>query len=276
MFKNQVFHLKVSLLISIVILGFGVLLWMEPIAQDAGYHLFADAEKHLNIENMKNVLSNLFFVAAGFIGLVRIRRLPPFSTARMWQFFFWAILFVGFGSAYYHLKPDNNNLVWDRLPMTLGFTTLTSCIIAERISLKTGRILFLPSIAAGISSVFYWWLTENAGIGDLRPYILIQYLPMLLIPLILLLFPQKSNKFYWLLFVSYILAKIFELQDDAIFALTNMKISGHTLKHLTVGAGLLFFSVSSTKRQKETSLSGHKYKMTEQEHPLTTSTTLVE
>ncbi len=44
-----------------------------------------------------------------------------------------------------------------------------------------------------MGSVWYWHFTESQGRGDLRPYIVVQFLPMLLIPAILLLFPARFS-----------------------------------------------------------------------------------
>lgn len=35
-----------------------------------------------------------------------------------WIFFFIGVAAVGFGSSYYHLKPNDARLVWDRLPVS--------------------------------------------------------------------------------------------------------------------------------------------------------------
>ena len=79
-----------------------------------------------------------------------------------------AYLLTGFGSAYYHLEPNNPTLVWDRLPMTIGFMSLFALIFAERIDDGLGRKLF-PWLVAGFASVLYWHLAD-----DLRPYLLMQ------------------------------------------------------------------------------------------------------
>jgi hypothetical protein len=88
-------------------------------------------------------------------------------------------------------------------------------------------------LALGLASVGYWALTENAGGGDLRLYALVQFLPVILIPLILVLY--KPARIYasslWLLILLYIFAKLFELFDLQVFVLTGI-VSGHTIKHV--------------------------------------------
>lgn len=127
--------------------------------------------------------------------------------------------------------------------MTLGFASLIVGLSEERFGLRAGRLLFGPLVLSGAFSVLYWWFTERAGNGDLRPYILVQFLPMLLIPLTIILFPKdaRHDRPYWILLISYIMAKFFEWQDGTVFMLTGHLVSGHALKHLAAAAGLLLF-----------------------------------
>ena len=74
------------------------------------------------------------------------------------------------GSGYYHLHPNNETLVWDRLPMAIGFLALLAAILCERLIFHEmlRHFLFLLPIA-GAPTVFYWQATERHGNGDLRP-----------------------------------------------------------------------------------------------------------
>jgi hypothetical protein len=87
-------------------------------------------------------------------------------------------------------------------------------------------------LSIGIASVYYWEYTERSGHGDLRAYAIVQFLPMLLIPIIFLLFHQRHlpSKNIIPIFLWYILAKVCEHFDEAIFHYNF--ISGHSLKHL--------------------------------------------
>src|SRR5262249_54819854 len=97
---------------------------------------------------------------------------------------------------------------------------------------RTGLWLLPVLVAAGLASVLYWHFTEQAGHGDLRPYYLVQIVPMVTIPL-MLLFPSRYTRTGDLFIVVglYALAKVFEFRDGPIFAWGEL-ISGHTLKHL--------------------------------------------
>jgi hypothetical protein len=119
--------------------------------------------------------------------------------------------------------------------MTVAFMALLSAFITDRIHTRVGVVVMLPLLLAiGIVTVMYWHVTEAAGHGDLRPYGLVQFYPMLAIPLICLLFPGRhtTGKHVFYMAVWYSLAKICEHFDGEIFALLGETVSGHTLKHI--------------------------------------------
>ncbi len=238
----QSFRMCVLLILGLGIVATATVLLLPPIPQDPAYHDFADQRTILGIPNMLNVASNAFFIVVGALGVIFLLRQWPMRQGgpligpwERWPFLvlFGGVGLTGFGSAYYHLVPTNATLFWDRLPMTIAFMSFFAAIIAERISLSAGRWLFLPLVAAGMGSVVYWQLGELQGAGDLRFYGLIQFFPLLAIPLMLLLFPPRYTRTGDLFGVVglYALAKIFELLDAQIFALGRL-VSGHTLKHL--------------------------------------------
>ena len=185
--------------------------------------------------NALNVLSNLPFVVVGAWGLVFVLRHKAFvgelSTA--YAAFFLGIFLTGFGSGYYHLAPANGTLVWDRLPMTIGFAGLFSVVIGEFVSRRLARRLLLPLLVVGAGSVAYWTITEGRGAGDLRPYAVAQFLPMLLTPFILAFRGRglRTARYFWAVILFYVLAKIAEFYDAEVFSTLRI-ISGHSLKHL--------------------------------------------
>jgi hypothetical protein len=142
------------------------------------------------------------------------------------------VALVALGSGWYHLAPSNASLAWDRLPMTVAFMAFFGALIADRISWTLGRALLWPLVVAGIGSIAWWLRSEAAGAGDLRAYALVQFLPVVLAPLILLLWRDGSlsARPLWLAFAAYALAKVAEHFDAAILAATGM--GGHALKHL--------------------------------------------
>jgi hypothetical protein len=209
------------------------MLLLDPIPQDPAYHAFADGQARLGVPNFWNVATNLPFLVAGTLGWLRIRRLASAGLATHYRVLCTAVALVAFGSGWYHLEPSNATLVWDRLPMTVAFMAFLSALVADRISWVLGRALLWPLVVAGIASIAWWVRTEAAGAGDLRAYALVQFLPLLLAPLILALWRggSLSARKLWLAFGAYAAAKLVEHFDAAILAATG-SVGGHALKHL--------------------------------------------
>jgi hypothetical protein len=205
---------------------------LEPVPQDPAYHRFADAREYFGIPNFWNVATNLPFLAAGALGLMQHGRLASPPLATHYRVFCAGVALVAFGSGWYHLAPSNATLVWDRLPMTVAFMAFFGALIADRISWFAGRALLWPLVVAGLASIAWWVRTEVAGAGDLRAYGLVQFLPVLLAPLILWLWRDGSlsGRQLGYAFAAYVVAKLAEHFDAAIYAVTDF--GGHAVKHL--------------------------------------------
>jgi uncharacterized integral membrane protein len=108
----------------------------------------------------------------------------------------------------------------------------------------------LYKVHTGLLSIFYWYFGELHDIGDLRWYVLVQFVLLLLLLVFLVsslrIFQQQYG--YWCLFAAYILAKLSEHFDASMFAHTSGIISGHTLKHLLSAAGLYLLITCFQKR----------------------------
>ena len=219
----------------------------DPVAQDPLYHQFIDQRSFVGVPNFLNVVSNLPFLCVAAWGLVFVARhgdavVPGMKIA--WMVFFTGIALTTFGSGYYHLRPGNESLVLDRLPMTIGFMSLVAIVVAEYGSERVGKAILLPLLLTGFASVMYWSYTESLGVGDLRPYAIVQFLPILLVPITLLIFPSRSDlgRYIWLMIGFYLAAKLFELFDDDIYAAGEL-VSGHSIKHVVASlapASLLY------------------------------------
>jgi hypothetical protein len=240
--------IRIVTLLALAALATAIVAMQAPIEQSEDYHRFADGRTLAGFPNFWNVASNLGFIAAGLYGLsVYFRSAPAIDRVLRPAYFtiFAGAVLIGLGSGYYHYAPDTPRLVWDRLPMTITFMGIFAVVIGEYIDSRWGARLFLPLGILGIASVAYWDFTEQAGQGDLRPYALVQFLPMLLIPLILLLFRpgRLSAPHIWGVLGVYAAAKACELYDHGLLAITGL--SGHTFKHLVaaVGIGLLALAV---------------------------------
>jgi len=212
---------------------------VAPKAQDQGYHLFADTEPLGPVPNALNVLSNLAFLAAGLWGLSAVsatRAARAFEDPREsqpWTVFFAAIAATAFGSAWYHAAPDDARLFWDRLPMTIAFSSLVAAVLAERVDAQAGRRLLVPLVGAGVAAILAWRF-----LGDLRPYIFLQAFSILVVLAALLFFPSPYPHGRWLagLVAGYAAALFFEVFDRQVKAVLGFT-GGHPLKHLAAAAG---------------------------------------
>lgn len=238
----------------------GAIMWvvLGPTPQPLSYHDFADTRVWLGIPNVGDVLTNLAFIIVGAWGL-RFLGQPERSSRcfidererQLFQWLFLGVFLTGFGSGWYHLNPHNDSLVWDRIPMAIGFMSIVAIMLAERVNLRLGLALLLPLIAIGVGTVFWWIWTEHAGHGDLRAYVFVQFYPMITIALMLLLLPTPYTRgnFYWGLFVFYGAAKAAEILDHQIFGWTQDAISGHSVKHLCAAAGAAWILLMLWLRQ---------------------------
>lgn len=146
------------------------------------------------------------------------------------------------GSAFYHLAPDNLRLVWDRLPIALACAGLLAAVRAENLAAPDSKATTSWLSLAAVMSVAWWYATEQIGIGDLRPYILLQGLPLILIPMWQAIYqaPRADRLAFGAALMLYICAKLAEINDHTLFSALGF-ISGHTLKHLlaTLAAGVI-------------------------------------
>lgn len=231
----------IAVLAAITLVVIAVFVLVAPIPQDPAYHAFADRRTLFGVANFWNVVTNLPFLVVGAWGVAYIMRhgrevcLPGLELAYI--VFFSGVFLTALGSAYYHLAPANEPLAWDRLPMTIGFAGLFAVIVGEYVLPRAGRLLVIPLLLVGIVSVEYWIWTESRGLGDLRLYALVQFLPMLLVPFILALYTPAigSSRYFWAMLVFYVLSKVVEYLDVVIFTAGGL-ISGHSLKHLFAAA----------------------------------------
>jgi len=217
------------------------------IPQASSYHDFADKRVFFGVENFLDVISNVAFLVVGIWGLFVATddkfRSSLLASSERWPYivFFLGFVLTFLGSSYYHLKPTNARMVWDRLPMTLAFMGILSATITERISVGVGIWLLLPLVLLGLLSVRYWYWTETRGQGDLRPYYLVQFGSLLAVLVIQALFRPRYTRSWCLVFalILYAIAKLAEAFDSEIYAVTQA-VSGHTLKHLAAAtAGVL-------------------------------------
>jgi len=219
------------------------------------YHHFADTRTWLGVPNFGDVASNLLFLVAGAWGLFFLA--SDLSQTRFvdrrekwpYVFVFIGLIWTAFGSSYYHLAPDNQRLVWDRLPMIFVFMPFVAALIAERVNVRIG-LWALPILTAiGVASVLQWHESVLHGVADIRFYAAVQAFAGLAVLAALFLPPRytRNSDLAWIA-AFYVVAKIFELADRQIYSWGYL-VSGHTLKHLAAGAAGLWILRMLQKRR---------------------------
>src|SRR3954470_19357859 len=147
-----------ALAAGFTVVAVGATLLAPRIGQPQSYHDFADKRRLLAIPNALNVLSNMPFLVVGVWGLYwlwrstqsnapssfRLNVSPRFADVR--ERYPLGVVFAGlaltaFGSGYYHLAPNDQRLLCDRLGMVVGFSALLPLAVSERMDAKLGARL---------------------------------------------------------------------------------------------------------------------------------------
>lgn len=221
----------------IVTVGITVILAVHGrIAQPLHYE-FADGSATFGIHHAADVVSNAGFAVVAIWGWLTLRPRRTSDQLRAgwpgYRLFLIGLFLTAFGSGFYHLAPDNARLIWDRLPIALACAGL---LVGVRGDTQPGLKTEIEAIVLGFSavaSVAWWAYTDRSGADDLRPYLLLQGLPLVLIPLWQAIHraPRADRIAFAAAMVLYVLAKVAEVLDHEI-ANTFGFVSGHTLKHL--------------------------------------------
>ena len=233
---------RISRLLTAAILALlvGAALLHGPIEQPADYHDFADRHALWGIPHAQDVLSNLPFALVALWGWWRlaIRRRAGGRSAAWpgYRLFLVGLFLTALGSAFYHWAPDNARLVWDRLPIALACAGLLAGAWSDT-HRRNGADAAACLALVAVLSVAWWYFGQLAGRGDLRPYLILQATPILLIPLWQFVHraPREERRKFSGALLLYVVAKVAELNDHVLLAATGV-IGGHTLKHLLAAA----------------------------------------
>nr|CAB3475878.1 unnamed protein product [Digitaria exilis] len=214
-------------------------------------HLFADMRNFLGVPNTLNVLTAYPLLLAGVPGLILcLCGSGCFGVSLRWEAFGWSLFYAGnvaaaFGSAYYHLKPDDDRLIWDRLPvseilntffllssshllftrpwMMLSSSSLLSILVIERLDERVG----LSCLISLLSLILVSSACERV-LDDMRLWVILNFVPCIAIPAMLFLFPPKytHSRFWFLATGFYLLAKFEGLADRKVYSVNrNIKIA---------------------------------------------------
>ena len=221
---------------------FALAVFGPALMQPAHPHNFADRRAWGHLPCAMDVLSNLPFALWGAAGLASLAKLLPAGgtrtagrqelAQRVWAaVFFGGLLVTAFASAWYHHQSNEAGLVVDRLGMVVAFAGLMGLAAAGRVSARAGWWLGGAVLLLGPVTVAVWATSGNIG-----PWAVLQFGGMALVLVLGLARSQPlatswGVRWGWVIAV-YSLAKLLELADHEIYALTAEVVSGHTLKHL--------------------------------------------
>ncbi|XP_077211560.1 uncharacterized protein LOC143846854 [Tasmannia lanceolata] len=198
------------------------------------HHLFADMRNFFGVPNTLNVISNFPFLIIGVLGLVLCLHGDYLGISLRgeiwgWVFFYAGITSWAFGSAYYHLKPDDVRVLWDRLPMMIAVTSLFSSFVIERVNERIGVTCLFSLLLFVLVSIAY-----ERTFDDLRLSMMFHFIPCIAIPAMAFLFPPKytHSRFWFWAAGFYLLAKFEAFADKKIYSVNRYIISGHSLEHL--------------------------------------------
>lgn len=230
-------------------------LLVGPIPQPPAYNHFADQRSWLGIAHAADVLSNIPIALAGLWGLFLLFTLGKVHFKDKLERLPWLGVSIGLfltalGSSYYHLEPDNFRLVWDRVPLSIVFTSYVAALICERINIFVGLYLWPALLVIGFISVWQWYLSELHQASDLRLYLGVQTFA-LLATLIMLLTPSPYDRKgdIGIVIVFFGLARLFELYDHQIYIFSEGIFSGHTLKHIAAAVAGIWLIRMLAKRK---------------------------
>lgn len=208
-------------LILIALLG-------PSIPQPATYHDFADQRTLLTIPHAMDVLSNLPFLLLGVLGFILGARIDDPRWQGLVLTLSIGLILTFIGSGYYHLLPNDKDLLWDRLGMLLVFAGVLSMAVADRMGFASAWATLLAVGAGGLASLWVW-----RSSGNLLPWVILQVGGSLLLLLLSWCRPTSGGYGFalgWCVF-WYVIAKLCELADAPLFELSGGFLAGHSLKH---------------------------------------------
>ncbi|CAL9230011.1 unnamed protein product [Arabidopsis halleri] len=209
------------------------------------HHIFADKRNFMGVPNTLNVMTNFPFLIIGVLGFVLCIGGSFFNISLKGEIWGWTLFYAGiaslaFGSAFYHLKPDDNRIVWDTLPILIAYSSLFSSFLVERAGEIVGLCCLIVLLFISLFSIAY-----ARVFNDLRLCMTFQLIPCLAIPVMTVLLPPKySHSRFWLwATAAYTIARIEGLADSKIYNANRYIISGHSLEHLCSAAATLLLTI---------------------------------
>lgn len=219
----------------------GLIAW-GPILLPAQVHQYADHRVWLGIAGAANVWINLATFLVGAWGWRATRASHwPLHLRTPGQAFQICTMLSAVLAALYHLRPVDGLFVIAHMSTAGAFMMLTLGLLADRVDSRFGSRLVCALMLIAAALVGGAMLLDSAHDNalDMRPLLLLEIIPVLVIPAGALSLPGRSTQaFDWILVLAlYALAKLLE-SGDALILQASGWISGHTLMHVALTAAV--------------------------------------
>lgn len=209
----------------------GLLAW-GPVPLGPRAHDYADLRRWFGLPNAANLIASLALLPAALYGVFATRSSGwPVALRRPWLGFHASAIAAGMLAAAYHLAPTDTVYVLANTALSAACALLTAALLAERVDPRFGSPAAVGLVCALVAAAAGW--VAWTGASDLRPFIMIDVLPVLLVPTGALGLPggHLRSTDWTAVLVAYAAARLADIGDAAILAATGW-ISGHALMHL--------------------------------------------
>lgn len=231
----------------------GLLAW-GPVRLEAAAHRYADTRSLAGLPHALNVLACLPLFLAACVGVVATWRSSwGDEVRRPWIAFHGFAALSALGSAVYHAAPSDETYLLAHGVTSGAFVMLTLGALAERVHRGFGgRRGLAAAVALLLACAALVMVSHQVGPGaDLRPLLLLQTLPVLLIPAGAAWLPgaYTQPRDWMVVLCTYGLAKLFDGLDAPLFAATG-GLSGHAAMHLALAgvAAWMAYRASAASR----------------------------
>jgi hypothetical protein len=217
----------------------GLLAW-GPVELTGHAHRYADNRSWFGLAGAANVWVNAVMFAAGAWGWHATRGSGwPVHLRTPWQLFQLFAMLSAAAAALYHARPNDTLFVLTHVATASGFVLLTLGLLAERVHSRFGSLKICLAVLLGIAltGAIMLFAKARGGSLDMRPLLLLEIIPVLVIPAGALSLPGRSTTvFDWIVVLTlYAFAKLFEIGDALVLEASGW-VSGHTLMHLALSA----------------------------------------
>lgn len=239
-----------TLLAMTLAIGMGMLAW-GPVSLPSTAHSYADVRPLAGVANGVNAALCLPMLVVGLCGWRAVGRSGwPATLQTPWRWCFGCIAVAAGLAALYHLAPNDSRYLAAQSVAAGAFVLLLCGFLAERVDGRFGSPRICTAALGAVTLAAA--LCAFGAALDMRALLLLQLLPVLLIPAGALSLPgSHTRQADWLLMLAlYASARVCDLGDASVMRITGGAISGHALMHLclTAVAAWLAYRASAASR----------------------------